>query len=230
MVFPIQGLVIRNKMQAKKPIVLTYKNYTVHVFDDTAFKNDVDSPTSYDRIYEPESAKQYQPISQHAIEVFQVNKKIASAILLAASGGTSVTSDSVIVDDDNLVTRCCDTLFSIKLPSLDLNWMLEADTATCFSIHRYQDTYITHGEMSIKRIDREGNILWSYGGADIFVCLYEGNAFQMHDDHIALTDFEGSKYKITYDGVTISYDEKVYQPKPVTQISKKPSKPWWKFW
>ena len=88
----------------------------------------------------------------------------------------------------------------MTLPELRKNWENEADGATCFSIHKYHDTYITHGELSIKRIANNGKILWGFSGADIFVTLYEGTAFEMHDDYIALTDFNGSKYKIDYDG------------------------------
>ena len=75
-----------------------------------------------------------------------------------------------------------------------------------------------------------GKILWSRGGADIFVCLYEWTPFEMHVDFISMTDFNGSKYKIDYDGNSISYEESDYhKQKPITDLMK-PVKPWGKFW
>ncbi|WEK34524.1 MAG: hypothetical protein P0Y53_18715 [Candidatus Pseudobacter hemicellulosilyticus] len=186
-------------------ITLQYKEFTIKVFDDPSFTEESDSPTSYDYIYQPEKDKIYRPVSQHAIIVYQDNVKYASSILLASAGATTILSDSALIDDDNLITRCCNTIFCLTLPQLNLNWMKEADWATCFSIHRYQNSYIIHGETSITRIDKSGNLLWSYSGADIFVCLYEGDPFKMYDNYIALTDWNGGKYEVGYDGETISY-------------------------
>lgn len=183
-------------------ITLQHEDFTIEAFDDSSCIAS-DSPASYDKIYRPD--KDYEPVSQHAILVYHDGVKTASAILLAVAGATSVTSDSLLIDGDNLIARCCNTVFCLTLPELNLNWMTEADWATCFSIHKYQDSYITHGETSVARIDRKGNVLWSYGGADIFVCLEEGISFEMYDNHIKLTDFNGSKYEIDYNGETISY-------------------------
>ena len=182
---------------------LHHNGFTIEVMDDPLFTQTLDSPTSYDKIYQPDNNKDYNPVSQCAINVYYDNVKIASAILLVVAGATSVTSDSILIDGDNLITRCCNTVFCLTLPSLNLNWMIETDWTTCFSIHKYQDSYITHGETSVARIDKKGNILWSYSGADIFVCLVEGNPFEMHDNYIELTDFAGSKYKIDYNGQVI---------------------------
>lgn len=186
-------------------IALQHKDFTIEVFDDLSFTQTSDSPTSYDNIYQPGKDKAYEPVSQHAIIIYHDNVKIASSILLAVAGATSITSDVVLIDGDNLITRCCNTVFCLTLPELNLNWMTEADWATCFSIHKYQDSYITHGETSIARIDKRGNLLWSYSGADIFVCPEEGNPFKLHDNYIELTDFNGSKYSIDYNGEPISY-------------------------
>jgi len=211
-------------------VTLRHKDLTIEVFDNSAFANSPDSPTSYDKVYQPESDKECRSVSQTAIIVYKDNEKITSAILLAVAGVTSVTTDSAIIDNDNLITICCNTVFSLTLPDLALNWMTVADWATCFSIHKYQDTFITHGETSISRLDRNGEILWQHSGCDIFVTLYEGSPFEMHDTYISLIDFNGSKYKIDYNGNTIAYEEADHHKhKPVT-VYLQPEKPWWKFW
>jgi hypothetical protein len=116
-------------------VTFRHKDLTIEVFDDSAFTNSPDSPTSYDKVYHPDSDKEYRSVSQTAIIVYRGNTKITSAILLAVAGATSVTTDSAIIDNDNLITRCCNTVFSLTLPDLTLNWMTVADWAICFSIH-----------------------------------------------------------------------------------------------
>lgn len=211
-------------------ITLTHNDLVIEAFDDLVFFQTAGDRVKYDKIYRSSNAGVYVPTSQHGIIVSHNGQKLVSAILLATGGATSVSDDSVIIDNDRLVARCCNTIFCLSLPELDLQWMTEADWATCFSIHQYQDTYITHGELSISRIDRKGEILWSYRGSDIFVCLYEGTPFEMHPNHITLTDFNGSKYKIDYDGNSLSYEESDYHKQEPVTVLLKPAKPWWKFW
>jgi len=211
-------------------VFLHHNELTVEVFDDSAFTQSVDSPSSYDKVIQVEKDKLYSPNSQHAIKVYKDDKVIKTAIILASGGGTGVHEDTALIDQGNLIIRCCNKLFRLSLPDLNTDWVTEPDWATCFSVHKYQDTYITHGETSIARIDRTGKVLWSYGGADIFVCLYEGNPFKMHDDHIELTDFNGSKYRIDYNGETINYEPSDYHKQEPATVYLKSQKPWWKFW
>jgi len=217
-------------MQFKMTVTLQHNELTIEITDDAAFNQTADSPTSYDKVIQADKDTAYSPISQHAIKIFKHNNIISSAIILATGGGTGVNSDSALIDDDNLIIRCCNKLFSLSLPNLETNWVTEPDWATCFSIHKFQDTYISHGETSIARIDKSGKILWSYGGADIFVCLYEGDPFVMHDSYIAMTDFNGSKYKIDYDGNSIENEKSDYHTQAPVTVVMKTQKQWWKFW
>ena len=209
---------------------LQHNELTIELFDDSAFYQKPDSPTSYDKVIQDDKDKPYTPTSQHAIKVYKNDDLIVSAIVLASGGGTGVHADTALIHNDNLIIRCCNKVFSLTLPNLDTNWVTEADLATCFSIHKYQDTYISHGEMAIARIDKTGNKLWSYSGADIFVCLYSGDPFKMHDSHIALTDFNGRCYQIDYDGKTInnipSISTKLYSSTDPVKTNNR----WWKFW
>lgn len=183
--------------------ILQHKDLTIQLFNDSAFTQSADSPTLYDKVIQVEKDKAYSPNSQHSIKVYKDNNLITSAIILASGGGTGVHTDSALIDNNSLIIRCCNKLFSLTLPNLETNWVTEVDWATCFAIHKYQDSYISHGETSIARVDRNGNILWSFSGADIFVRLEEGNPFEMHDDYLELMDFNGSTYRIDYNGNSI---------------------------
>jgi len=207
-------------------VTLDYKEYTIELFDEQLHGNEV----VYDNIYQPEKGREYQPVSQTGIIVYKDGVKISSALLLAVAGATSVSTDSVCIHNDNLLTRCCNIIFSLSLPGLKLNWMTEADWATCFSIYPYKDDFITHGEVDIARIDANGKIIWQFSGADIFVNLKDDIAFEMYDNHIALTDFNGGKYTIDYDGNEI-VDAVATQSQTKTANNLNESKkPWWKFW
>jgi len=220
-----------SSMQLQMTVTLQYNDLTIELFDDSSYVIDsIDSPTQYDVIYNGDNYAEHDFPTRHAIKVFKSGQLIRSAILLGAGGATGITSDAAFVDNNNLIIRCSNQVFSLALPELNKNWQVKPDWATCFSIHKYQDTYIVHGETSISRIDRMGNILWSYGGADIFVCLYEGTPFEMHNDFIFMTDFNGSKYKIDYDGNSISHVESGYHKQRPITVLLKPSRPWWKFW
>lgn len=180
---------------------LQYNDYRIELFDDPSYvDSSVDSPTQYDLVYKSDKDAQYILPTKHGIKIYTNGQLFRSAILLAAGGGTGISINAALLDDGNLIIRCSNTVYSLTLPDLRMNWLTEADWSTCFSIHKYKDTYITHGEISIARIDKNGKVLWNISGADIFVTLYEGTPFEMKKDHIALTDFNGRKYKIDYNG------------------------------
>jgi hypothetical protein len=211
-------------------ICLKHNNFDIEIFDGSAFNPNRDSSTSYNKIYWQEEDQLYSPSSKHAVEVYKEGQKIESAILLGIHGTTSVTNDCYVLSDDSLTIRCSHKIYSFSIPSLQLHWMTQADWATCFSIHRYKDSFITHGELSICRFDFNGNKLWSFGGRDIFISLYGPSAFTMCDDFIELTDFNGSRYKIDYDGNEIEHNESDYYKRPAIPVTLKPRKPWWRFW
>jgi len=199
-------------------ISLQYKSIEIEIFDDFSFSLGADSPKKYDKVFQLDKDKEFAPTSQHAIKLNNDNETIGSAIILASGGGSCVHSDTAIISNDDLIIRCCKKVFNVKISGLILNWIIEIDWATCFGIYSYGDTFISHGECSIARFDKAGNILWSYSGADIFVNPVDrGISFEMLTDYIELTDFNGGKYKIDYNGNTISYLEPNKQS------------PWWKF-
>jgi len=212
-------------------VTLQHNDLTIELFDDPSYViNSADSPTNYDLVYNGDNYNGHDFPTRHAIRIFRSGELIKSVILLGAGGATGVSSDTALIDNENLIIRCSNQLFSLTLPELNRNWQIKPDWATCFSVNKYHDTYITHGETSIARIDKNGKMLWSFSGTDIFVCLYEGNPFEMHDTYIALTDFNGSEYKIDYEGKSLDYKESAnHKQEPIT-ILMAPKKQWWKFW
>ncbi|MBI3512164.1 MAG: hypothetical protein HY064_16010 [Bacteroidetes bacterium] len=180
-----------------------YKDLTIEIFNDPTYTlGSADNNIIYSKIYSTDIGK-FRPTSKHGIKIFKAEQEINNCLLLAVGGATNIHPTASLVDNDQLVVCCCDTIFSLTLPDLQLKWKTKVDSVTCFQILKLQADYIVHGEMEITRLDRDGKIKWKYGGHDIFVEL-DSDAFSLHADHIEVTDFYKTKYKIDFNGKTIS--------------------------
>lgn len=91
----------------------------------------------------------------------------------------------------------------LTIPGLKLKWKTQCDPATCFQIYKLQDDYIIHGELQITKLNKDGQIKWELGGADIFVSIDNEEEFKLEHDGILLTDFAKVKYKIDFNGKLI---------------------------
>ena len=84
-----------------------------------------------------------------------------------------------------------------------MKWKTQADEATCFQIFKHQDDYIVHGELQVTKLNKDGQVMWEFSGADIFVSIDDECEFKIESDGILLTDFAKTKYKIDFDGKLI---------------------------
>lgn len=185
--------------------MLTFKHedYTVTVTDATALG--VDRALTYDAVYIEDEGNY---TSLHAICVY-CNGLLINSVLLGSTGGdTSVYEHTALITDAHLVTCCCDTVFCLSLPDLQLLWKTKADLVTCFAVYPYRQDYIVHGELEISRLDQTGNIVWQNSGADIFVTPSDESHLILLEDTIIATDWEFSQYVFDYDGRTLLYTKK----------------------
>ena len=185
-----------------------FKNLTIEVSDDPTYSyGSTDIKFKYLKYYFGEGGQEY-PVSKHSIKIFENDKEINSCIIIGSAGATGIHKNSALIDNDKLILCCCDTLFCLKLPELNLLWQTKMDKATCFQVLRLDTDYLVHGELEISRVDNEGKIIWQFGGADIFVTIEGQDEFQLHSDHITLTDFCKTKYKIDFNGKLLSSTNK----------------------
>jgi hypothetical protein len=182
----------------------TFKEFTIEIINEEDYIVDsADNRFKYDLIYQHPEDEGYSPTSKHGIKVYK-SGLYKNAIILATGGSTDVNPNSAILDNGSLVICCCNKIFCLRLPDLELNWITEADMATCFGIYQYEDSYIIHGEVNICRISRDGKIQWKRSARDIFVSIDNaGNTFKMNDEYIELIDWHGFRYKLFYDGSII---------------------------
>lgn len=122
------------------------------------------------------------------------------AVVTGDGAPTEVHAHSAVVWHDQLVVAVGNHCVCLSLPDLGELWSREVDMATCFGVHLSPDgeALISHGELSISRLSREGQVLWDRGGRDIFT-----GDFGLAPDHISVEDFNGDRYQFSYDGKLI---------------------------
>ena len=180
-----------------------YRNLTIEVLDEPTYKfGSADNNFNYSKHYFGDGATEY-PTSKHGIKIYRDDQIIDSCIIIGSGGATGIHQNSSLIDKDQLLLCCCDTIFCLTLPELELKWKTQADQATCFQIFRQQENYIIHGELQVTKLDKDGNKKWEFGGADIFVSIDNEEEFKIENDGILLTDFAKTKYKIDFDGKLI---------------------------
>lgn len=126
--------------------------------------------------------------------------------------------------EDNLVIMSLGFSFvCFNLFTQTIQWSLRPDVAEIFEFYNLENDFLLRGELAIHRIDISGTVKWSFFGKDIWVSLDGEREVQIQGDKIRLTDFEGTKVSIDFNGEMV--EEKT---EPINQT--KPNKDWWKFW
>lgn len=137
------------------------------------------------------------------IKTFEHQREVASCIV-SSEFFYVANEDSFLIDKDCLLFCCGDLLYCLALPNLEVIWKAKTDTITTFKVYKLEDGYLTHGELYISKIDFQGNKVWEFSGADIWVSVDAGEKeIILEKDHILLRDFNGEKYIIDYNGKLI---------------------------
>ena len=166
--------------------------FTLELFDDPTYTaGSADNVRQYDRQYS--FLKEYRASSKHGLVCRQPEAKSHSCILLAGGGPSCVHDHSAVIVNRSCFVGVGDMLCSLPLPSLELTWATEVDTATCFGVYYspQHDCLLSHGELQVARVSLSGDIVWSAGGKDIF-----SESFQIIGDDIEVVDFYHNVYRI----------------------------------
>ena len=129
-------------------------------------------------------------------------------------------SQSVKIDDNNLIMSLGFNFISLNLNQLTLNWNLKPDMAEVFEFYDFQNDYLLRGEVEIHRIDKKGQIKWSYGGRDIWVNMDGKPEVQIEENAIRLLDFDSNEYLIDFNGNTLEDNPLVKSKRKWWQLKK----------
>ncbi|OWP84079.1 hypothetical protein BWK59_07185 [Flavobacterium davisii] len=131
-------------------------------------------------------------------------------------------SHIIKIENENLIMSLGFTFISFNFLTGKLNWKIRPDTAEIFEFYEIENDYLIRAELAIHRINKKGEVIWSYGGRDIWVNLNGKEEVKIYSDSIHLIDFDDNEYIIDYNGETIKDI-----PKSRSQIN---LNKWWKFW
>jgi hypothetical protein len=180
-----------------------YKDYSIDIFEDKTYTlNSVDNLVKYQfEYFEGEGYEdRFYPTSKYGIRVSQNDTEIRSAIICEIGGATTIHENSFVINNDSVYICCCDKVYSLGLPNLELKWIKRLDPATCFGIYEFGDDFIIHGELQVSRINRQGELKWDFGARDIFVLQDGGKAMTLANNRIYLKDWEGYEYILDFNG------------------------------
>jgi|GEM_PF-3567802 len=105
-----------------------------------------------------------------------------------------LSEQQCLIHNEHLVVFFSGTICIYHLPELQL--CCELEKVQIIHIVPFGNDLIVHDEVEILRININGDILWTFSGADILVSLRGENCFRLHKDHIEVCDFTGRKYRI----------------------------------
>lgn len=128
---------------------------------------------------------------------------------------TDANGQSVKIDNDNLILSLGMNFISIDLKDFKLNWKLEPDMAEVFEFYDLENDYLLRGEVGIHRIDKTGQVKWTFSATDIWVNMEGRSEVEITENSIKLLDFNSDQYEIDFDG------KEIKKPATTTAISKR---------
>ncbi|MET0944335.1 MAG: hypothetical protein ABWY22_02900, partial [Flavobacterium sp.] len=199
-----------------------YKNFEIELFDDiNCILNSTDESNQYQRVHsvDNEIKDKSQSTNKYAIIIKESETVISNAIIYE-SGVSGIYNDSFILEDDKIWILIYNKVYCLEIPSLELAWQKELDFHANFSIHKLKNDFIIHGESQIFRISKEGDVIWSFGGKDIWFNVEGLPEVTIENNTIRLFDFESNEYVLDFDGNQIEDNPRV--------VSGEIKKKWWK--
>src|SRR5688572_33352403 len=101
----------------------SHRDFKVEIIDDPDYNTvSEDNRITYTYAFTDETDKSYEPISKHGVMVYRNGGLYKNAIITALGGGTGISEGAALLDDNTLIIRCCNKVFSIVLPELNLSW------------------------------------------------------------------------------------------------------------
>lgn len=139
-----------------------YKGFTINVFDDSNHRFGSNENSHHYSKYYFGNAKNIFPVSRHGIAIYKREQLQNSCMVIGFASNTFAGEKSFIQQDDNLLVCCCNMVFCLSLPDLELLWKEELDNEVCFQIQKFENDFLVLGKNNISCIEKSGKIKWQY--------------------------------------------------------------------
>ncbi len=169
---------------------------TVSVNEHFSFNDSIN--IKYDIVLNPQKYNKEDDIKVLEIDVnsFKERRKIAIISFIGEP-----TGDIAVLDGTILTILQDETFLQIDVIKGAIISTKPTDMfGSVFSLNKFGDDYIVHGEIEIARYDSDFNKIWSFSGRDIFTSITGKTAFEMSETSIKLYDFQDNYYEIDYNG------------------------------
>ncbi|MBT31776.1 MAG: hypothetical protein CMO01_19125 [Thalassobius sp.] len=184
---------------------VSFENKVIELFEDQAFVPlSSDNSSNYDYEYLADE-NNYSYVSKIGIRIWGENEKVilSSAIICEVGGATTVHDSSFLIENNVILICVCNKVYSLDLESLKLNWKLQVDDVTCFSIIKWDNHFVTHGEIQLSYFNGDGGIIWTFSARDIFVTLESEDDFRLENGIAIVRDFSKVEYHLNSKGKVI---------------------------
>jgi len=192
-------------------IKIDHKNFEVELFDDLNDDLDLIIKSKNNEIDFGSKKEEPAYISRHYIVVKESGIEISNIIIYESNSASGIYEDTYAIADDVVIIISGNEIYCLEIPSLILIWHKEFDRAVNFAIYKLEEDFIIYGEIGIFRITKDGEIVWSFWGRDIWVNLEGKNPFSIENDKIRLFDFESNEYVLDFNGNLIEDNPRTIQ-------------------
>ncbi len=155
----------------------------------------------YDIVLNPKKCNTKDHIKAFVFDVdlFKERKKIALVSFIGEPTGNIAVLEGTI-----LTILQDETFLQIDVIKGEIINTKPTDMfGSVFSLNKFGNDYLVHGEIEIARYNSDLNKLWSFSGRDIFASVTGRTAFEMAENSIKLYDFQDNYYEIDYNGKEI---------------------------
>jgi len=175
----------------------------ISIVGDSTYTIDSVDNKPYDFVLNPANFTRNDYTSAFSITVDNEDKQVVFILI-----GSCFSTASALLEDDNLIVLMNNDIFVINYLSFHVvKHKHYGDFFSLFSIEKFCDGYIIHGEMDIVMLTTQFDVKWSFSGADIFATLNGNSSFDIVGDKILLEDWLGNKYCLDKNGKEIYFKD-----------------------
>jgi outer membrane protein assembly factor BamB len=178
---------------------LTFDDYEIEIIsEDRLTLYTSDNMHVYDFTYDDSRSQETDYLMKYGVFIKKGSSIQKSCLLISGvRGSVSPGKRNALIDVNNLIIILGYSVFCLRMPDLSLIWKVRCEeTVTCFEVFDCADGYIVHGELSILKLSKSGEVLWEFFGRDIFTTIDGFDDFQVYDGYVLAVDWLNNKYKI----------------------------------